>query len=142
MKQKTQTTIGRLRRGDRFYFISDKKKQVHQLDSFSGDKAHFVKVLNDKASDSWMFKRSVSSNKEVIFLRHTLLQVGDECFLQDLRTGDRFYQPGDGTREFEIMCIEQHGVKLFDRKQPFIPLYSHPLSKGVIIGLAPNPKHN
>lgn len=144
MQQKTLTTIGRLRRGDRFYFLCDiKKKQVYQLDSFSGDKAIYVKVINDIASDSWMHERSTGQNKEVMFLRHTLLQPGDQCVLQDLMPGDILYKPEAVNNKYIITAKAPHEIKMaFEKRPQGQPVYGHPLASVILVKKAVNPKMN
>lgn len=137
MKQKTQTRIGRLRQGDRFYLLSDKKKVVYQLDSFSREKAKYVKVLNDQPSNSWMYAKETSVNKEVIFLRHTLLQPGDECFLQDLNEGDKFYKLSDPATLYTIVKNTPNGITLAPVGEPDKKLYSHPLSAAILAPQTP-----
>jgi len=80
----THTTAGQLKKGDRFYFLSDKKKKVHQVHSFGLVSPFpypkwgviydylFIKLPSGKKMD---FSKKCLKTTEVIFLRHTQPQT-------------------------------------------------------------------
>ncbi len=141
MKSKTLSRLGHLRQGDRFYFTSDKKKKVYQLDSFSAHKANYNVVENDVVQDGWLFKKTTDASREVIFLRHTLLQPGDPCFLQDLKEGDIFELP-DSKWKFVLQVKHSKEIKMAHVENLKAPFYTHPLTKAVVVSFAQVPQLN
>jgi len=74
----TLTTAGHLATGDRFYFLSDKKKTVHQVNGKGIIKGKYfrsgvcydettVRIKNNKAIT---FKKHCLKDTKVVFLRH------------------------------------------------------------------------
>lgn len=126
MKRNTTTTIGALRQGDRFYFLSDTKKEVHQVISFSKLKTNYNQIINDKKA--FTFDRDALNTKPVMFLRHTLLQQDDECYLQDLAPGDTFFV---GKSKMELVVKHPLEVKM-KRLSDGQFLFSHPLSNVIV----------
>lgn len=130
MQRNTPTNIARLRKGDRFYFISDKKKGIHEVTGFSKGKVNYNKINGFK--HQWFWDRTINENKEVIFLRHTIIQQGDQCFVQDLEIGDVFYMPGNIDAELEVLEKNDMEIKLKSLGTKNV-LYTHPLSTGIFI---------
>lgn len=123
MKRKTNTTVGMLRKGDRFTLLGD-NNVVLEVTGFSRDKVLYNKKHGEK--HAWLFDREFPSGKEVTFLRHTILQEGDECFLQELPNGSLVSIPNKEGKyiikdrfEDEIKLKTQFGHKL---------IFTHPLT--------------
>jgi len=131
MQRHTPTNIGRLRKGDRFYFTSDRKKSVHEATGLRNDKVKYNKI-NAFSKFQWLWDREVNGNKEVVFLRHTILQSGDQCFIQDLNIGDIFCLPGHKETELEVVGKSEKEVKLLNKSNNSI-FYTHPLTTGIFI---------
>lgn len=103
MKRKTPTTLGQLRIGDRFYFITDiGEPKVRIVTAHKGSKTNYNKIKPGKAKHAWLWDRKQPADREVMFLRHTILQPGDECFMHQLNNGDVFTKPGD-TKEMRMV---------------------------------------
>lgn len=71
MESKTQTTIGELQPGDRFYFLKDKKKTVWQKIEHEVKRTHFQTYSNFAKQDGQKYEQPFKRLTEVIFLRHT-----------------------------------------------------------------------
>jgi hypothetical protein len=71
MEPKTQTTTGKLKIGDRFYFASDSKKEVYQLINQT-DKSAFYNKINKAGNRGWQWDREATKERLVIFLRSTI----------------------------------------------------------------------
>ena len=70
MQTKTKTNIGELSLGDRFYFVSDKKRIAYQITECTGNfRAYNLKVLDRSA---WKFDKVDPGKRMVIFLRSIL----------------------------------------------------------------------
>ena len=63
MEQFKKTDLFKLEQGDRFYFVSDKNKKVHEIISY-GDR-----YLNIRA-DGQIRSKPIKTDKPVIFLRN------------------------------------------------------------------------
>ena len=142
MKQKQQTVIGRLRIGDRFIFSSDKKLIVYQIESFNTTETAIITKSPDSNSILKIFgrfKRTCSVYKEVLFIRHTILKPGDECFLQDLQRGDAFNKATDLKTAYIILNKTTTEITLCRHDDTSLAkIYAHPLCKGVLLYKAPS----
>lgn len=116
-----------LRLGARFYFISDKNRNVHEVVKPDLKKPQYQKMNGEKYA--WAFSRVATADREVMFLRQTILMPGDECFLQDLAEGCTVSAQG---RTFEIMEFFGTEVKL---KEGIKRIFSHALTTVTLISL-------
>lgn len=129
MNRKTNTTIGLLRVGDRFCFLSDfRSGKVYEVTSRSTAFTWYNKVENEKKK--WLFDKKATLGKEVIFLRHTVLLPGDECFLQDLSKGDKFCNK-EGIEGWILEKTPTNvKVMLANQKKP---MYGHHLATVILV---------
>lgn len=72
MERNTQTTIGELKAGDRFYFIKDKKKMVWQKVEQKAKQTYFQTYSNFARQDGQKYEQPFKRLTGVVFLRHTL----------------------------------------------------------------------
>lgn len=111
MKRHTVTTLGQLRIGDRFCFLDDKKQVVKEAIRFKNSSVCYNKIDHKKQKYAWVFNRSKPKNRPVLFIRHTILQPGDECFMQDLKEGDVFTKPGSN-KEMRVVKKRLYSVSV------------------------------
>lgn len=72
MLPRTNTTIGELRAGDRFYFPSDAHRIVYQITATGKSEAAYNMVVN--GNSSWRYDKIMTNlAKPVVFVRHTQL---------------------------------------------------------------------
>ncbi len=95
MKRQTKTQLGFLRIGDRFYFLTDKIPVVREVTNHLRNRVKYNKIKSTTGRKSWWFDRSRAIETPVMFIRHTQLLPGDECFMHELTDGDVFTKPGD-----------------------------------------------
>ena len=70
MLTKTQMNIGELNLGDRFYFVTDKKRIAYQITECTGNfRAYNLKILDRSV---WKFDKVDHGKRIVIFLRSIL----------------------------------------------------------------------
>lgn len=101
MKRNTTTTMGELRHGDRFYFAGDSKKAAYQVTDEKLFKKSSYNIISDGKS-AWPYEKEAPHDKGVVFLRHTIPQLGEECVLKDLSDGDVFHLPDNIIDEFRL----------------------------------------
>lgn len=92
MKRQTQTTLGKLRQGDRFYFFTDKQPVVREVTGFVLGAVKYNKINSRSGKHTRFWDRCQPNDRKVMFIRHTDLQPGDECFMYELKDGDVFTQ--------------------------------------------------
>jgi hypothetical protein len=108
MQRNTSTVFGELRQGDRFYFVSDAKKVVHEItveNLIAKSKYNQVDPFGKKA---WTFDKEGVRTTPVIFLRHTRPSSGDGWVLGELEDGDIFYLQEDLITEY-LVIKNRHG---------------------------------
>ena len=70
MQTKTKTNIGELNKGDRFYFVSDKKRTAYEITECTGNfRAYNLKILDRSV---WKFDKVDPGKRMVVFLRSIL----------------------------------------------------------------------
>lgn len=103
MLRNTSTKLGELRKGDRFYFITDSKRIAHQVTSDKAAARTSYNIVNANGSAKLPFDKQAPNDKPVIFLRHTIPVPGEECRLYDLQQGDIFFFPNNVVTEFIVL---------------------------------------
>lgn len=96
MQHNTITELGILRPGDRFRFV--KSYEVWQV--IKHTRSHTL--INLPLGKKMMHKCDAmkKSSTVVTFLRHTIPLPGEQCFVEDLKSGDVFYVKGDAIKEY------------------------------------------
>ena len=119
MERNTQTTLGQLRDGDRFYFSSDHKKVSWEVK----EKAGATQVLINNPNRPTRFPIPKNKNLAVVFLRHTVPVPGDECQVEELSPGAMFYFPDDVITEYIVSDREGSFIRCLGPtgSQPFPP---------------------
>ncbi len=102
MKRNTATNFGELRQGDRFYFAGDSKKIAYQVTDEKFFKKSSYNLISDQGISAWPYDKEAPNDKGVVFLRHTIPQLGEECVLKDLSDGDVFHLPDNIIDEFRL----------------------------------------
>lgn len=104
LKRNTTCTLGELRTGDRFTF-GKKRVDVWQVMSktntfvcvnqpgWNGDPIH--------KHDGWKGNKT-----EVVFLRHTIPEPGEQCLIRDLKPGNVFHLLTDVISEYVLIEIK------------------------------------
>lgn len=70
MERKTQTTVGELKIGDRFYRCQDKKKEVWQKVEHKVKQTGFQTYSHFAKRDADLHPQPLKKDTQVIFLRH------------------------------------------------------------------------
>lgn len=90
--------LGTLRRGDAFLF-SLSSSQVWRVVRTTSDTV----LVNQKMRSDMRYvhkaHRLMPHRKQVYFMRHTIPTPGEECFVEDLKPGDMFTIPAQGSGE-------------------------------------------
>lgn len=96
MKRNTSTIIGNLRVGDRFFFTTDIHPPiVREVTAIRPNRIKYNKINPRTGKHTWFWDKSRPVETPVMFIRHTQLLPGDECFMHELTDGDVFTRPGD-----------------------------------------------
>lgn len=112
MKRNTATTLGQLRIGDRFFFLTDKGEPVvREVTAHRSDGVKYNKIKPGKGVHGWFWDRKQPVTREVVFIRHTDLLPGDECFMHELNNGDVFLKPGTN-KEMRMVDNKGNQVKV------------------------------
>ena len=74
MERNNNTILGKLQKGDRFYFSGDKKKIVYEVIVTSEERRLIYNRINAYGYKMLPFDVNGSDEREVIFLRHTTIQ--------------------------------------------------------------------
>lgn len=102
MERKTLTTLGKLRIGDRFVFTSANQDKVYQVTSTpGGSKVYYNVVIGGVPQQK--YDDSKSKLAPVLFLRHTLPEPGDQCFIEDLQEGDVYTKADNAVLEYTVL---------------------------------------
>lgn len=102
MQRNTATTFENLRPGDRFRFPEDKKKKAFQVTVKANDaRGWYNDVL--LGLRTWKYDKSAKAAREVIFIRHTMLEPNDTAMLYDLEAGNVFLFLTDTATEFAVI---------------------------------------
>lgn len=103
MQQKTMTTLNQLRIGDSFVF--PRRTDVWRVMARADKKGRVAinQIVNGRAI--FAYDELKKGSKEVMFLRHTIPVPGEECFIEDLKEGDRFHMTDDIIHEWEIVQV-------------------------------------
>jgi hypothetical protein len=99
MEQKTKTTIGALRNGDRFQIKA--KGEVWQIIS-RGSKYAVINIVSEAGHKMYAQDQLKGNAVKVLFIRHTIPQPGESCFIQDLQPGDVFKKTDDNFFEYVV----------------------------------------
>lgn len=91
MKRRTATQLSELHEGDRY--IVKHKPGIYQLMKKEGKNIEVNEIENDTPIHKYNIKGNAKQN--VIFLRHTKPEPGEECFIEDLSPQDVFYKADD-----------------------------------------------
>lgn len=80
MERMTATNIGSLRKGDRFYLINDRKKEVWEKVEYPQIKTPYQTYSNFAITDKMLMMRrpepkAFKEETRVIFLRHSYVQL-------------------------------------------------------------------
>lgn len=73
MEAKTQTIIGELQIGDRFYFVTDKQRIVYQVTGCKFISIRHYNIVAVNGIRLWAFDKDAKEEREVVFLRHTVV---------------------------------------------------------------------
>jgi hypothetical protein len=98
MERKTMAAIEKLREGDRFTY-GPKRLDVWQVMLKNGKHIEVNQPLPNGKS-ALKFNEKVNPKKTVMFLRHTKPMPGEECFIEDIESGDIFYKQDDIITEY------------------------------------------
>lgn len=109
MQHKTQTTLGLLREGDRFYFPKD-INEVWQVTSKTPRAVALNQFINDQKI--YKYDELKKASTPVVFLRHTIPAQGEQWSIEQLRRGDVFHLEGDILTEY-IVTYNHYPRKLF-----------------------------
>lgn len=134
MRRNTPTKLGMLREGDRFYFMSDKKPVIRVVIRHARNKVWYNKIKSGTGENAWWFNRSRPIEKPVMFIRHTQLLPGDQCFMYELNDGDVFHKPGD-TKYKEMRRVKELPNKQIAVRYVGNPvaLHTSPLTTGIFV---------
>jgi hypothetical protein len=104
MRPKTITTLKELRIGDSFVFTRGDRKTPWRVTA-RADKSHRVSINMWDDRGTWMhpYDDLKKGDTKVMFLRHTIPVVGEECFIEDLKEGDVFCRPEDIVHEYILV---------------------------------------
>lgn len=123
MKRNTLTTLGELRVGDRF---RPGKKRVDVWEVTSKTKNYTC--INQPGLNGVLihkYDEQKSNKQQVIFMRHTKPEPGEECLLRDLKPGNVFHLLSDIISEYMLIEIKDFQfvhVGLVKGKEPEHPL--------------------
>jgi len=98
MNRNTLTTLGALRVGDRFHYL--KRVDVWQVTSQT--RTHTSVNLPGLNGFVHKFDELKKASTQVVFLRHTIPQPGEQCLLRDLNPGDVFHLKDDIISEYML----------------------------------------
>lgn len=130
MKRNTATTLGQLRIGDRFFFLSDKGEPVvREVTAFRADGVKYNKIKTGKGVHAWFWDRKQPAIREVVFIRHTNLLPGDECFMHELNNGDVFLKPGT---DKEMRMVDNSGNQV---KVRYVGMAQHLQTSALTTGI-------
>lgn len=115
MNKNETTTLSSLRIGDAFVFANRFKKtsDVWRVTARQ-DKAGRVAVNQVNPDTRQMvhkYDELKRASVRVVFLRHTVPVIGEECLLDDLVPGDRFKMPDDSVHTWILV---RHGNQFSD----------------------------
>jgi hypothetical protein len=133
MNRNTITAAGSLRLGDRFYKAGDSKKRTFEVIEKYNEAIKCVEPhLSAEQRDIWQLQKRFRASTEVVFLRHTRPEPGEDCLIDDLRPGDIFHLFGDIITEFE--CTEKKdGKKIVCFSYPFFEKAIEPGTTVILI---------
>lgn len=103
MTRNTHTELGNIKKGDRFYFASDKKKIVYQLINEGSHLNHPEYNMVEDGQKIWPYNKIGKSVSSVIYLRSTLPQPNESCRLFELKVGDVFCFAADIVTEYAVI---------------------------------------
>lgn len=113
MQRNIITTLGTLRIGDRFCFTG--KADVWQVVNFIGRAKVAINQFDPNTKKRLhVFDIFKSSSVQVKFLRHTVFEFGDDCFIENLEPGNVFTLGTNIVIEYEL--IEKIDNKFFAKQ--------------------------
>lgn len=110
MNRNTPTTLGALRIGDRFTYGA-RRTDVWQVMARADTNGKVAVNIVENGKTLQRHDDLKKKDTKVIFLRHTVIQPGEECFLEDLAEGDFFKINADDV--FEHVLVKK-GAQFFD----------------------------
>ena len=133
MKRNTTTIIGNLREGDRFFFTADKEAPiVREVTAVKSKKVKYNKINPRTGKHAWWWDKSRPIETPVMFIRHTQLLPGDECFMHELTDGDVFTRPGT-TKEMRRVKELRDGQIAVRYVGAAAWMHTSPLTTGIFV---------
>jgi|GEM_PF-4911285 len=101
MQRNTATTLGNLRIGDRFSFPG--KLEVWQVVAPIGKGKVAINQFNDQGERVHPYDDIKKESTPVRFLRHTVLEFGEDGLIEQLKPGDVFTIGTDIIKEYVVL---------------------------------------